>query len=367
MFLSAPAPTRLLTGRAWGQRLLRGAATLTTPLFPDDYLGLVDPLWTTVDLHARVVEVHREAAGAATLVLQPGAGWTGHRAGQWVRIGVEVDGVLHRRSYSLTAPPRPDGRISITVKPVLDGFVSHVLARDVRPGTVLRLDQAGGEFVLPETLPDRLLFVTAGSGITPVMGMLRDLASRGALPDVVLLHSALTRDEVIFGAELRAMAAAHPGFRLVERHTDTEGLLTPSRAGDLVPDWREREAWACGPAGLLDALEAHWADAGLADLLHTERFAPKVLPGAGGEGGTVHFSRSGTDVPVPPGTAVLDAGEAGGVLLPSGCRMGICFGCVVPLLAGQVRDLRTGEVHGEPGELVQTCISAPAGDLQLDV
>ena len=54
------------------------------------------------------------------------------------------------------------------------------------------------------------------------------------------------------------------------------------------------------------------------------------------------------------------------MLLPSGCRMGICFGCVVPLLSGQVRDLRTGDVHGEPGDLVQTCVSAPAGDVSLD-
>ena len=140
---------------------------------------------------------------------------------------------------------------------------------------MLRRAQADGVFTLPAELPERLLFVTAGSGITPVMGMLRDLAGRVALTDVVLLHSALTRDEVIFGDELRALAHVHPGFRLVERHTDTDGLLDVAEIAGLVPDWATREAYACGPAGLLDALEQHWATSGAE--LHTERFTPRVI------------------------------------------------------------------------------------------
>jgi len=80
--------------RAFARRIARGVAALTTPLLPDDYLGLVDPLWSASDLRARVVAVQPEAAGAATLVLRPGLGWTGHRAGQWVRVGVEVDGAV---------------------------------------------------------------------------------------------------------------------------------------------------------------------------------------------------------------------------------------------------------------------------------
>ena len=355
------------TAPSLSTRLRRVARTLSTPLVPESYLSLVDPLWAETDLRARVLEVRPEAAGAATLVLRPGHGWAGHRAGQWVRVGVSIDGVLHWRSYSLTTPPRPDGTIAITVKPTPDGFVSHHLTGSVAAGDVLRLTQADGEFVLPDPLPARLLQVTAGSGITPVLGMLRELADRGPLPDVVLLHSARTADEVVLGAELAALAAAHPGLRLVVRHTADEGHLTPDELVRLVPDWASRQAWACGPTGLLDALEEHWAAAGLADRLATERFAPKVLPGLPGEGGAVTYDRSGTRVDVDASTSLLDAGEAAGVLMPSGCRMGICFGCVLPLRSGAVRDVRTGDVHGEPGDLVQTCISAPAGDVVLDV
>jgi ferredoxin-NADP reductase len=354
----APRPSSAL--RPW---LARAAAALATPLVPGDYLSLVDPLAATTVLRARIVDVRREAAGAVSLTLQPGAAWAGHRAGQWISISVEIDGVLHQRSYSLTGPVRPDGLISITVKPIAGGFVSRHVAATAAVGQVLRISQAQGAFVLPAPQPERLLFVTAGSGITPVMGMLRELAGAGELPDAVLLHSALTADEVIFAEELRDLAARHPRFRLVELHTDVHGLLTTDQLPVLVPDWQDRAAYACGPAGLLDALEAFFAGT---DLLTVERFAPPVLAATDGAGGTVRFDAAGTTVDADGSTPLLEVGEAAGVLMPSGCRMGICFGCVTPLKSGQVRDLRTGTVHGEPGDLVQTCVSAAAGDVCLD-
>jgi ferredoxin-NADP reductase len=366
MTSTAPSSQRRSLRAALGSAVGSAAGLLTSPLLPRDLLGVLDPLEGGRQLRGRVEQALPEAAGATTLVLRPGRAWRGHRAGQWLRLGVDIDGVLHWRSYSLTRPPATDGTVSITVKPVQDGFVSHALAR-TRPGTLLRLEQAAGDFVLPGRLAAPVLFITGGSGVTPVMGMLRELAGRGPLPDVVLVHSALTRDQVIFGEELRALERAHPRFRLVERHTDVHGLLTLDRLAQLVPDWALRETWACGPAGLLDALEEHWEQAGLRERLHTERFAPKLAPGATGAGGTLELARSGRTVDAPGATPLLDAGEAAGAILPSGCRMGICYGCVVPLLRGQVRDLRTGDVHGEEGDLVQTCISAAAGPVTLDV
>jgi ferredoxin-NADP reductase len=362
--VARPAPLlgRLL--RAALSSVLPAVSTLTTPLLPDDYLGLVDPLLALDDLRARVVEVRPEAAGATTLVLRPGLGWTGHRAGQWVRLGVELDGVTHSRCYSLTAPPRPDGRLLVTVAPVPGGRVSPHLARQVAVGDVLRLSPAEGDFVLPAVLPDRLLLVSAGSGLTPVIGLLRELAARGPLPDTVLVHSARRPQDVLFAADLAALAAEHPRLRLVLRHTALEGRLTAAALAAAVPDLALRAAWACGPAGLLDELERYWAAAGLA--LRTERFAPPRHAGTAGEGGTATYARAGAVAEVPGGTSLLDAGEAAGVLLPSGCRMGICFSCVVPLRAGRVRDLRSGAVSGEPGDLVQTCVHEPCGDVVLD-
>ncbi len=346
--------------------LLRLAETVATPLLPSDYLDLVAPLRATADLRGRVVSVSPETALAATVLIRPGRSWRGHRPGQYIRIGVDVDGVRLWRAYSLTSETEAvDGLLSITVKAIPDGKVSNYVVRLLTPGTLVHLDQAAGDFVLPSPPPARALFVTAGSGITPVIGMLRNHLD--TLGDVVVVHSAPTRDEMIFGDQLRAWADTGR-VRLIERHTATEGLLTPADLAEIVPDWRERETWACGPIGLLDAVEEHWAEAGLADRLHTERFRTTLV--TAGEGGTVTFARQGTVVEADGAVPLLDAGEDAGVLMPSGCRMGICFGCVVPLKQGVVRDLRDGQLTiASEGDsiLIQTCVSAAAGACDIDL
>jgi ferredoxin-NADP reductase len=349
------------------RRLLEAVAWLTTPLLPDDYLGLVNPLWSSRELRGRVEEVRPETADAATVVIRLGRGWAGHRAGQYLRVGVDIDGVRHWRSYSLSSPPeRADGHVTITVKANPDGLVSPYLVRRIAPETIVHLAPAQGEFVLPEPLPARLLFLTAGSGITPVAAMLRSLAGRGELPDVVLVHSARTPGDVIFGAELRTLAARLPSLRLYERHTRAGGRVTMAQLRGICPDWRQRHVWACGPTGMLDDAERHWRRAGLVGRLHVERFRPAVASG-GGAGGRVRFVASGRQADSDASTPLLVVGENAGVLMPSGCRMGICHSCVARLRSGRVRDLRTGHEHGDEGELIQTCVSAAAGPVEIDL
>lgn len=343
---------------------------MTTPLLPADYLDLVRPLRSGAELRGRIVDVQPETRDAVTLVIRPGRGWAGHVPGQYVRIGLDVDGVRQWRAYSVTSPAdRADGTIAITVKAIPDGKVSTHVVRHARAGTLVHLDQACGEFVLPERRPAKTLFVTAGSGITPVMGMLR--SALDDLDDVVVVHSAPTAADVVFGPELRRLAEQER-ITLLERHTDVDGLLDAEALAGLVGDLGERETWACGPAGMLDALEVHWAERGIADRLHTERFRPTVV--VAGDGGTVTFAASGLGVDADGATSLLDVGEQAGVLMPSGCRMGICFGCLAPLREGAVRDLRNGELttaspdaHNARPVLVQTCVSAAAGSCDIDL
>ncbi len=339
--------------------LLRIAELLTTPLVPADYFDAVAPLRGTT-LRGRIVAVNPETRDAVTLVIRPGRGWAGHTPGQYLRLGVDVDGVRLWRAYSVTSSAdRDDGCITITVKAIPGGKVSEYLVRRARVGSLVHLDQAAGDFQLPERIPARVLFVTAGSGITPVMGMLRNTLDH--LDDVVLVHSAPTADDVIFAGEIRALAR-QGRIRLIERHTDVQGMLAAADLAALVPDFAERQTWACGPTGMLDALADHWTAAGVEEHLHVERFRANAL--VTGEGGSVTFSSTGITVPASGATTLLDAGEAAGVLMPSGCRMGICFGCVAPLSEGAVKDLRNGAVTtAAPGDgvVIQTCVSAAAG------
>jgi ferredoxin-NADP reductase len=351
-----PAPAAL--------RLLRRAAeVLAHPLVPEDYLALLDPL-AGRELRARVVAIRAETADAATVALRPGRAWPAHRPGQYLRLGVDVDGVRQWRAYSITSPPHSP-EVEICVKAMPGGVVSNHVVRALRPGAIVRLSPPEGEFVLPDPAPTSTLFLTGGSGITPVMGMLRT----HQLSDAVVVHSALTREDVIFGEELRALAR-DGRIRLLERHTDADGLLDLAELDGAVPDWRDRQTWACGPAGLLAAAEAHWAGAGVAAHLRIERFRPLVAA-SDGDGGRVTFATSGRTAQAQGTTTLLEAGETAGVLMPHGCRMGICRGCVVPLLSGSVRDLRTGDtttaVPGDAATYVQTCVSGAAGPCELGV
>jgi ferredoxin-NADP reductase len=351
------------------RRALHAMRSMFTPLLPDDYLELINPLWSTQELRGRIERVERETANAATIVIRPGWKWPGHVPGQYLRIGLVVDGIHHWRAYSLTSDPeRDDGCISITPKLVDDGVVSPYLVRDACPGTVVRLGGVEGTFVLPDPLPERLLFISAGSGVTPIMSMLRALDHRDAVSDVVVLHSARAADDVIFGAELRRLESRHRGFTLHEQHTATSGRMTPADLGTLCADWREREVFASGPREMLDALLDHWDGAG-GDLsrLHMERFQPRISDADAerGEGGTITLTKSGVEARSDGTQPILDAGERAGATLPFGCRMGICHTCVGRLCSGRVRDLRTGEVHGQDDEMIRTCIHAPEGPVEI--
>jgi ferredoxin-NADP reductase len=373
--------TSIESTRRWRAHALKIAESATTPLVPADFLDLFAPLRPGAELRGRIESIHPETPDAATLVIRPGADWAGHVPGQYVRIGIDVDGVRNWRAYSLTHGPRADGRISITVKAVPDGKVSNYIVRKTRPGTLVHLEQAAGEFVLPTAARGekvRLLFVTAGSGITPVIGMLRNLfpstdsgvvrLARSASYDITVVHVAPSEPDSIFERDLKALDAAGC-IRLVERFDDVHGILDLADLEALVPDLDERTTFACGPGGLLDALDQHHTDRGLP--LFVEQF--RVSTVVAGEGGTVAFDKTGALVACDGARPILEQAEDAGVLMPSGCRMGICYTCVLPLREGVVRDLRTGElttaVPGETdrgGVLVQTCINAAAGPCHFD-
>ncbi|MBO0881048.1 MAG: ferredoxin reductase [Mycobacterium sp.] len=343
------------------------AARITTPLLPDDYLHLANPLWSARELRGRVLQVRRETQDSATLVIKPGWGFSfDYEPGQYMGIGLLIDGRWRWRSYSLTSSPVTGARtVTITVKAMPEGFLSAHLVGGVAPGTIVRLAAPQGNFVLPNPAPRAVLFITAGSGITPVMSMLRTLVRRDQVTDVIHIHSAPTAADVMFGAELDELARDHAGYQLRLRMTRNQGRLDLSRLDTEVPDWRDRQTWACGPEAMLNAAERTWSAAGIGERLHLELFAVSRAAPAGA-GGMVTFAKSGKSIAADAATSLMDAGEQVGVQMPFGCRMGICQSCVVGLVEGHVRDLRTGAEH-EPGTRVQTCVSAASGDCVLEI
>ncbi len=362
-----------MSGTISWERVRRAGDKLTTPLLPDDYLRLLNPLWSSRELRGRIEKVVPETEDAATLVIRPGWGWRyDHRPGQYVGIGVQVEGKFQWRSYSVSSPPRRSGRtIAITVRAMPEGLLSAHLVNGLEPGTIVRLALPEGDFVLPDPPPDRMLFLVGGSGVTPVMAMLRTLDRRArdngrAMPDVVMHYSSPTADRMIFRDELARLADEHESLTVHELHTDTDGMLELADLDTICPDWQERETWACGPAPMLDAITDHFETTGLEDRLHVERFS-LALGGDGGEGGTITFTNTGKTVDVDGATTVLEAGEEAGIGMPYGCRMGICHTCTITKASGTMRDLRNGDEYSQPNEQVQTCVCVAVGDVTLNI
>lgn len=344
---------------------------LTAPHGPDRYLELLDPLRVRGELRARIAARRTETGDCATLTLAPGRRWPAVEPGQHVQVGVSVDGVRCTRCFSVSsAGERTDGCLEITVKAHEGGHVSQHLVHRAAVGEVVTLSAPAGEFVLPEPRPQRLLLISGGSGITPVMAMLRALCAEGHAGEVVFLHYARGYRDLIFGDELDALARAHPNLRLVRSVTgetprpgDAAGHFRGEHLAGLTAPLADYAAFACGPAPLIEAVQGHWHDAGAAGRLAVEHFQPPRRAAAD-EGGRVTFAASGVAAD-DTGASLLETAEAAGLTPDYGCRMGICHTCTCRKTEGTVRNLVTGRLSGAGAEDIQPCVSAPVGDVTL--
>lgn len=339
-------------------RLLRSPLVdlLVGPHGVDRYLELIRPDLTVNDARAEVVAVRRQTARSVTLTLRPNAAWSGFCAGQFARVGVEIGGARRTRTYSPASSEHDRGRLELTVTVHPEGLVSGHLRRAMRPGVILYLGEAQGEFVLPTPRPERLVLIGGGSGLTPVMSMLRTLRDEGLPGEVTLIHYARTASDWLYRAEIETMRGVRSRFVATRQGGPR---LTAESLGELA----SAHAAVCGPPSLLAAAREVFPP----ERLLSETFTPPSLTVTGGAAsGTVRFLRSGREAPIGVGT-LLEQAEAAGIEPEFGCRMGICHTCTCRKSAGAVRDVRTGEVSEEEDEDIQLCVSAPAGDVALEI
>ncbi|GAB4583936.1 ferredoxin reductase [Nocardia sp. IFM 10818] len=343
---------------------------LTTPHPLDRYLELVRPTLTLRQMRAEITHVRRSAVGSVTLTLRPTRQWTGHLAGQYVQIGVVIDGIRHTRCYSpVNAQARRDRHIELTIKAHPQGLVSNYLHANAIPGMVVDLAPASGVFHLPEERPDRIVLISGGSGITPVLSMLRTLATERYQGRVLFLHYNRSPEWVPHRTELEAIAMQHTNFRIEFRYPELQ--RDPHFGYDeleqLAPWFHLAQTYLCGPPGLMKAVRTVYEAEQLADRLHSEEFTLAAAPAdpATAEG-TISFSGSGKSLE-NTGASLLEQAEAAGLSPAYGCRMGICFTCTAVKKSGCTRNLRTGELDADPDQPIQLCINAPVGDVDLAI
>lgn len=353
-----PPVSRILK-HAWVESILNHGAV-------EDALRGLHPMLSLTEVRARVVRVESDTPSTKTFVLQPNALWQGATAGQFVRVQVEIAGRRESRVYSLSSRPG-SRRLAITVKRQPGGLVSGYLHEQVRAGAVLTISQAMGEFVLPAELPAKILLLSAGSGITPVMSMLRDLNARGYSGDVVFMHMCRNPQEQIFAPALASLQASYPQLTLLQHFTESDGRLSPAALRRAVPDLEARSTWMCGPGVWMEEMHQHWLATGMTQPLLSERFvAYTILPTEqAGTPVSVSFASSGKEFSTCGTAPLLMQAEQNGLSPKHGCRIGICRSCQCTKITGTVQNLQTGELSSAPNEQIRLCISAARSDVAL--
>lgn len=308
--------------------------------------------------------------------------------GQYLTLRPTVYGVPTERCYTISSSPTRPERVTITVKRVPGGPVSNWLHDHLRVGDLVEATGPLGSFSLALHPAPRHLFLTAGSGITPAMSMLRSLCDAGGPADVVFVHCARTPADIVFRDELEARAATY-GVRVVvvceddssgERWRGLRGRLTAAMLADVAPDLRDREVFTCGPAPFMDGVRRFLGDAGADPArCHEESFvlgapAPAVSPAAeppavgSATSYAVSFARSGRSVTCDTSTTVLEAAARAGIAMSSSCGEGVCGTCKLGLLRGQVDMAHAGGIR--PREVAQgkflPCCSTPREDIEVD-
>lgn len=328
---------------------------LTAPHGVDRYLELLDPAWSVREVRATIEEVDRSAPNSVRLVLRPNGNFRGHVAGQFVRVSVEIDGVRHTRCYSIASSAHRRDRIALGIRAKDGGFVSRHLVEHARKGQVLALSEPAGDFVLPEHRPSRVVLISGGSGITPVMSMLTTLLDERYAGDVRFVHYARSRDEMMFTEELRFLPPnvhVHTFFGDVFREEHLERL-----------DVASAETFLCGPEPMMAAVREAYRARGPG--LHEERFTAAPIARSD-DGGSIRFLKSDKRAACS-GKTLLEIAEESGLEPEFGCRRGICHGCTKRKVKGAVRDLRTGAISDAPDQDIQLCVTAAVGEVTLDL
>lgn len=352
------------------------AAPVTTVAPP---AGRPSPAPRADSLVMQLIRVEAQTASAKTLrfALPPEARFQA-RPGQFLTFTWLVDGKKVTRSYSICSSPTQSGFVEITPKKVDGGFISNYLNDRAAVGLTVEAKGPYGKFVFDETKHSKIVLIAAGSGITPMMAMLRYIDERCLQTDVTLLYCVRTDRDVIFADDLTEMAKRLPNFRFAltlsapnDQWTGAKGRFNADFLKANVADLAGSTFFLCGPDGFMQSARAALGRLGIPDSrIEQESFGPsaKGAPREAATGGTVTFSRSGKTVKPGEGQTLLEAAEAGGVEIPSSCRQGQCGTCATRLIRGEVAlDADTGltpELRDAGYTL--TCVGHARSDVELD-
>ena len=389
-----------LTSSTFSSNILQSAGAFQS--YTNFLLNEFDPLFAANRMGAEVIDIIEETRQTRTLVLRPSIHWKGYTPGQYVPVEIDINGVRHRRHYSISSTPyefKCANTIRITIKRVENGLVSNYLHEQLSIGDLIHIDAATGDFTLDSIFINRqrtktslpklskkpsrkpLLFVAAGSGITPIMAMLEALAEHRALyknqQTIHLIYFAKSKSEMIFFDRLNHLAASLPGFFFLPHFTDTQGRVTEQVLKEDCPNITKYQWYICGPQGFMDTVRNAASTLGIAKKdIKSEAFGTPSTTLALSDYlnakdsnsalGRISFSASGKTIESKGEQTLLELAESAGLKPKYGCRSGICHECKCSKTSGQVLNTLSGEIIPEAQQQIQACISVPIGDVSIE-
>ncbi|MGH1483385.1 MAG: 2Fe-2S iron-sulfur cluster-binding protein [Geminicoccales bacterium] len=336
-----------------------------------------------------------------------------HKPGQFITLQLQSGARPISRSYTIASPPSRPMTLALTIKRDPGGLVSRFMHDHLSVGDVVSAVGPAGTFNSADIAPrSKLLMLSGGSGITPVMSMLRSIYdTAGGAPDVIFLHSARTPADIIFRNELVWMEAERPNiavFHICEERAERgmpAGLLDAQILENHAPDFLERTILTCGPKPYMNAVNAILKDANF-DFGHyyEESFGDSSLranpPGAAPENiksaahpapcseireerspdadalestvkssNAVTFVKSDQRIYYRHGESILEIATRAGIAISTNCQMGLCGTCKMRLLSGEVSmDEDEGLADEDRGRgFILTCCGRPKGLVAIDL
>lgn len=340
-------------------------------------------------------QVRRETHDVRTFVLEPRQpALFRYRPGQFLTFDFEIGAERINRCYTISSSPARPHLLSITVKRVPGGPVSNWLHDTLKPGMQLSAIGPMGEFTCLDKAAPKYLFLSGGSGITPLMSMARTYHDLSLPADIVFVHNARTPADIIFRAELELMARNLPGFRFApvceadgaeERWTGFSGRISAAMLQLIAPDLLEREVFTCGPAPYMAAVRRSLGELGFEMArYHEESFdfaalpAEAIVPALEAEAELaaepvttnykVEFTKSRKTIECGADSFVLNAARGSGLRLPSSCTKGLCGTCKSKLVSGKVEMKHAGGIRQREIDqgMVLLCCSKPLTDLVVE-
>lgn len=332
-----------------------------------------------------------ETPDTATFTFRaPSGAWFDYQPGQFITLDLPLPGGNVQRTYTISSSPSRPLSISVTVKAQRTSLATRWMLDHLRPGMRIKAYGPSGIFTSHRHPAKKHLFISAGSGVTPMMSMTTWAWDSGEMPDIVFVHAARSPSEIIFRRRLEQFADRVPGLQLrftVEENdpftawTGYLGRLNQIMLGLMAPDYLEREVFCCGPEPFMqsvrDMLVAlgfdmdHYHQESFGAPIRTEADAPVIEDVAPEEGAKaqITFASSGVTTPCAETDTVLAVAKRSGLNIPSGCTFGLCGTCKIRKISGEVHMVHNGGISDEDIEegFILACCSHPMGAIEVEV